>query len=148
MRIKLPGHKQKHPYTCLPASIKITLDYLGHEISEEEVEKVCKTTKAGTVPRNAVAGIKALGYNALSFEGGTIDLLELYLSRQLPVIAFLKVSELPYGIGGTHAVVVCGVEEGKVIYFDPGLGVEVKLKRKAFLKAWQSLNRTGLMIWR
>ena len=93
MRIKLPGHKQKYPYTCLQASIKITLDYLGHDLSEEEVEKVCKTTKAGTVPRNAVAGIKAMGYNALSFEGGTVDLLELYLSRQLPVIAFLKVSD-------------------------------------------------------
>lgn len=45
MRIKLPGHKQKHPYTCLPASIKITLDYLGHEISEEEVERFVRRRK-------------------------------------------------------------------------------------------------------
>ena len=118
------------------------------EGTEEEIVEACGTTKLGTSPGQAVGGVRVLGCEALGFEEGSLDFLIERLGQGLPTIVFLKVSELPYGSGGIHAGVVCGFEEEKVVYLDPGLGREVLLGMNVFLKAWQSLSSTGMIIWK
>lgn len=147
MKLDLPIYKQTRPYTCLPACIKIVLSFFSIEVAEDEVALACKTTGAGTLPRNAVAGIRTMGHQALAFEDGTLEFLLESLSRQQPVIVFLRVSDLPYGVAGVHAVVVCGLEEDEVIYVDPELAREVALEAKTFLTAWHSLGGEGLLVW-
>ena len=110
--------------------------------------EACGTTKFGTSPDQAIVGVRALGCEALCFEEGSLDLLIERLCQGLPTIVFLKVSELPYGGAGIHAAVVCGFEEEKVVYLDTGLGSEVSLEINVFLKAWQSLNSTGMILWK
>ncbi|ODS36517.1 MAG: hypothetical protein A7316_09960 [Candidatus Altiarchaeales archaeon WOR_SM1_86-2] len=147
MKIRLSKYRQKKEYTCVPASIKIILEYLGADIPESEIEKACKTGKEGTLLRNVENGVKKLGHNVLSFENGTIDFLIECISRKLPVIVVLKVSDLPYGHAGIHGAVVCGFEHGKMIYIDPGIGEEVELELEIFLKSWKSLGSKGFIIW-
>ena len=122
MKLEIPTYKQKRPYTCLPGCIRSVLGYLGVERTEEEIVEACGTTKFGTSPDRAAAGVRALGCEALCFEEGSLDFLIERLCQGLPTIVFLKVSELPYGSAGIHAGVVCGFEEEKVVYLDPGLG--------------------------
>ncbi len=69
------------------------------------------------------------------------------LSHGHPVIVFLEVSNLPYGVTGAHAVVICGFENGEIIYMDPSLGREVTLDLATFLHAWASMDNQGILIW-
>ncbi len=147
MKIKLSKYRQKKDYTCIPASIKIVFEYYGIEIPEDKIEESCKTIKGGTLLKNVENGIKKIGYNVLSVKQGTIDFLIECISHNLPVIVILKVSDLPYGHAGIHAVVVCGFENGKIIYVDPAVGEEVELKLEIFLIAWKSLGSRGFIIW-
>jgi len=148
MKLEIPTYKQKNPYTCLPACIRSVLGYLGVACTEKEVVEACGTTKFGTSPDRAVGGVRAFGCEALCFEEGSLDFLIERLCQGLPTLVFLKVSELPYGSAPIHAGVVCGFEEEKVIYLDTGLGREVSLEMNVFLRAWQSLNSTGMVLWK
>jgi len=70
------------------------------------------------------------------------------LSSGHPIIVFLEVSDLPYGGTGAHGVVVCGFEDGKIIYMDPSLGREVTLDLVTFLRAWGRMDNQGILIFR
>lgn len=87
MKLDLPIHQQTRPYTCLPACIKMVLGFIGIEMAEDEIAQACKTTGAGTLPRNAVAGIRTIGHQALAFEDGTLEYVDPELAREVALEA-------------------------------------------------------------
>lgn len=100
------------------------------------------------MPHQALAGIQELGWEATLISDGSINFLLKCLSDGHPIIVFLEVSELPYGVAGAHGVVVCGFEDGEIIYMDPSLGQEVGLDLATFLRAWGRMNNQGILILR
>lgn len=62
MKIKIKALKQETDYTCLPACIRIIMNYFGNEKPEYEIAATSFTTKAGTRLRDAVHAIRSYGY--------------------------------------------------------------------------------------
>jgi len=123
------------------------LQFYGTEISEQAIQMACSTIPGGTLPHQALAGIQELGWEATLISAGNINFLLKCLSDGHPVIVFLEVSDLPYGATGAHGVVVCGFEDGEIIYMDPSLGREVTLDLVTFLRAWARMDNQGILIW-
>jgi ABC-type bacteriocin/lantibiotic exporter with double-glycine peptidase domain len=47
MKIDLPILKQETPHTCLPACVRIVLQYYGQEFSEETIASACQVNRRG-----------------------------------------------------------------------------------------------------
>jgi ABC-type bacteriocin/lantibiotic exporter with double-glycine peptidase domain len=146
MKVDLTPFQQETDYTCLPACIRIVLDFWGVSRTEQEIAQVCRANVAGTLLREAIAGVQQLGFHALRLDNGTFDDLTGYLSQGLPVIVGLAAAVLyPQGSGG-HAVVVCGMEQNEVLYVDPISGTEERLDTARFMRAWRQRRGLGLVI--
>jgi len=127
MKIDIKALKQETHYTCLPACIRILLNYLGNDKTESDIAYSCHTTKAGTFLRNAVRAIQNFGYEVAQIQEGTLDDLFQSILHQEPVIVILGVERLPYGDFGTHAVVVIGFQEKDILFIEPASGKEVQM---------------------
>ncbi len=40
MKLNVPSYTQLEPYSCLPACIKVVLQFYGTDISEQEIQRV------------------------------------------------------------------------------------------------------------
>jgi ABC-type bacteriocin/lantibiotic exporter with double-glycine peptidase domain len=146
--MKLKTFQQKYSHSCIPACVRIVLEYWGYCYTEEELISACKCfPRVGTLPENAISGIESLGHNALWFEEATTERLISLIENKWPVIVFLYAGDLPYGRSGLHAVVVNKINKGKILYIDPALAKEVVLDLDVFLKAWGDLDNQGIVIW-
>lgn len=134
MKLKIKPQKQSKPYTCLPRAVKIILEYFGVKKSEEELEKIYRTTESGT--SNISYGLKKMD---------PVDLMNL-LKNKIPVIVFLKASDLSKDKKGEHAVVVIGFSKKDMIFIDVGLGKDVNMPFKSFMDAWKEAGMMGLVI--
>ncbi|MBU1486709.1 C39 family peptidase [bacterium] len=148
MKINLKPYQQEKPYTCLPACCRTVLAFLGQCLTEDEIVSLCGTRKSGTLLIDALHGIQQLGFNVTLIKDGTLDLLLDYLYKHEPVIVGIATDKLPYGTTGGHAIVVCGVEEEKIVYIDPVTGSEERLDLFAFMRAWRRQNSRALIISR
>jgi len=146
MKLNVPSYRQGESYTCLPACIKVVLEYFGTCLAEDTIACACRTTPAGTIAELALDGIRTLGYDGALMERGTVGVLLSVLDAGNPVVAFVDGAELPYGTGGVHAVVVCGYEAGDVACMDPALGQHVALDIITFLRAWSGMGYEGLLV--
>ncbi len=146
--MKLPLFRQEQAHTCLPACLRIILAYRGRQHTEAELAQVCGSVPIwGTLPAEAVDGLKRLGYQALWFENATLERLLELLRQDWPVIVFLRAADLPHGQAGLHAVVVGRIETEQVIFVDPALGVEAHLDLSSFIRAWSALGNQGMVVW-
>lgn len=142
-----PFH-QEQPHTCLPACVRIVLDYWGHPHSEEELAQAFHSVPLwGTLPGDVIAGLEELGYRGLWFENAGLERLLALLDQDWPVIVFLRAADRPRGRTGLYAVVVSGLKTGQVLCMDPAIGEEVRLSLEVFLRAWSALDNQGLVVW-
>lgn len=59
MALDVPLLRHEHPWTCLPACIRMVLAYRGQLIEEAEIAAACRTTPLrGTQPERAVEGVQ------------------------------------------------------------------------------------------
>jgi len=146
--MNLAPFRQDHPHTCLPACIRIVLDYRGFQHSEDELAEACGSLPAwGTLPSDAIDGLERLGYQALWFENASLERLMALLEQDWPVIVFLRAADLPHGHTGLHAAVLASLEGGDAIIVDPALGEEARLSLSDFLQAWSALGNQGMVVW-
>jgi len=146
MKISIPKLKQESNYTCLPACVRIILDYFNCKLSEKDISIACNTTKAGTLLNDSLHAIQSFGFNVTQIQDGMLDDLFQSIVDGEPVIVIIGVEHLPYGDFGTHAVVVNGFEDNDIIFVDPGLGKEMRMNIIKFLNAWQSREKSGIII--
>ncbi len=146
--MKLTPFRQQQPHTCLPACIRIVLDYWGKEHDEAELAQACGSVPVwGTTPAEAVDGLERMGYRALWFENASLERLIALLDQNWPVIVFLRAADLPHGRAGLHSVVVAELQAGDVIYIDPSLGAEARMSLDQFVRAWSALDHQGMVVW-
>lgn len=147
MKIELLHVKQEQDYTCVPACIRIVLHHFGSDFSEAEISDACKTTPLGNDLEEAAQGVALLGFKSIKLKGAVFHDIIRYIQKHQPVIVFVSVKHLPYGgLGGTHAVVVNGLEEKKVSFIDPARGEEITVVMGTFLKAWRARGCRALVI--
>lgn len=148
MPLDVPLRRQEHPWTCLPACIRMVLAYRGNWLEEAAIAAACGTVPLrGTQPERAVEGVQQLGYHALWFENADLFRLQDLIEHDWPVIVFLRSRDLPAGGHGLHGVVVTGVEDDNVIIADPQSNSRFPLSRKQFLSAWAALDAQGMVVW-
>lgn len=138
--LPLNYRKQENPTTCIPACVRMVLEYHGLILSEEAliddmgfrldppgleeaVRKVCKAYRA----------IGKLEY------GTRHDLARVFKSG-VPLIASVNVEGLDWGAdypGFKHCVVVVGFEGDDVVFFDPWTGKHPsRLPLNEFCRHW------------
>lgn len=148
MPLDVPLLRQEHPWTCLPACIRMVLAYRGQFIEEADIAAACRTMPLrGTLPERAVEGVQELGYHALWFENADLVRLQDLINHDWPVIVFLRARDLPGGITGLHGVVVIDVAPKGVTVLDPQAGKRYTLGQGSFLSAWRALDAQGMVIW-
>jgi len=148
MVLDVPLLRQEHPWTCLPACIRMVLAYRGRLIEEAEIAAACGTVPfRGTRPEKAVEGVQQLGHHTLWFENADLSRLQDLIAHDWPVIVFLRARDLPAKGHGLHGVVVIGVENDTVIVADPQSNRRYLLAHQKFLSAWQALDAQGMVIW-
>jgi ABC-type bacteriocin/lantibiotic exporter with double-glycine peptidase domain len=86
VKIELPIFPQRQPYTCVAACLRSVLAALGSEYSEEELAQACNTVPAGARLRDAAAGARSLGFDALFLGGATFETLLGWLEQDVPMI--------------------------------------------------------------
>ena len=149
MALDVPLFPQEHPWTCLPACIRMVLAYRGQLVEEVDIAVACRTTPLrGTLPEQAVEGVQQLGYHALWFENADLTRLQDLTDHNWPVIVFLRARDLPGGGSGLHGVVLIDVTIDGVAVLDPQAGKRYTLGRDAFLSAWRALDAQGMVIWK
>lgn len=122
---------------CLPASAAMTLDFLGVEVSQQELARnIINPDGLGDIYK-MVKYAKDLGFDA-SFRVLTIEQIEDYLSQEIPLIAIQKYKQSnPLA----HARVIIGYDSQKkeIISNDPTIGNNYTIPYDQFL----NLNLTA-----
>ena len=137
-KIKVGSYRQKTGYTCGPAVLKIVLHYFGRNFSEKTILKAAGTTKKqGTSHEGLVYVLNKLGYKWVQKENATIQNIEFFIKKKLPVIVDYQAWH------GGHYSVICGFDKTHLIVCDPAKdGGFRSINKKLFLKRWHD---TGVL---
>lgn len=83
--LPITGFQQTTEYTCGPAAVVTLLNYYGLQGDEMTIasEMGTSTTKGTTLPQMA-DWLKANGFNVVSGEGGSLDLIRQNLDKKIP----------------------------------------------------------------
>ena len=128
---KPPYFPQAHPFSCVPACLRMILASYKFEITETELRSRCECDETGTAPSNAVEAAVECGFNAYKAEL-LFEELEDLVSQNITPIVFIRVFE---DTNYSHAVVVYKISKKKVFVLDPEIG-ERKLDADKFTEIW------------
>ncbi|MFQ6119163.1 MAG: cysteine peptidase family C39 domain-containing protein [Methanosarcinales archaeon] len=134
--IKVPHYKQNKDYTCVPACVRMVLEYHNHMISEEELEILMETDIWGTYAENML-NITSIGFDVRVLLSNYSELTSL-IDSSLPCIVFLQTDSLSYwDVECSHAVVVVGFDDEHVFVNDPWFSdAPIKIPKNEFMTAW------------
>jgi len=116
---------------CGPASLRAVLLYFGVDKTEAEIAKLAGSNPdEGTPPEGLVRAAKALGFNAHTKSGATLDDIREWLGKGTPVIVDW------FSVDEGHYSVVKSIEDNKVFLMDPEIGSERSLDIDTFKRVW------------
>ena len=134
---KPPHFFQTHPFSCVPACLRMVLASLGSKISEFDLRDLCQCDETGVERKKAINAVLELGFD--SYEANLIiDELQENLKNGLNPIVFLRFSETA---NYSHAVVVYKISKEKVFVLDPAIG-ERELDINLFTEIWSRGSTT------
>jgi len=125
---------------CLPACVEMVLASFGRHVERDWLKQVLETTSLGT-PGFKLLNLRAHGYEVTYAAAMNERPLTEALSNDIPPIALVYTTGLPYWIRETaHAVVV--VEFGdRVMLHDPAFAEQPQIvSRDAFMLAWSDFD--------
>jgi len=138
--IKKPHHKQEQTSSCIPACVKIMLEFFGIKLSESELRLKLKTKPSGTHIIN-IFTLNDEPYGIYStIEFWSLTQLKAYLEKsKLPCIVMLWTEYLNHWDSEClHSVVVHGFDDSHIIINDPNFTQkEFYVPFEDFLNAWQ-----------
>ncbi|MGV3721961.1 MAG: C39 family peptidase [Actinomycetota bacterium] len=140
----VPYCSQETPYTCLPACLRMCLEWIGASVAEAELAALCHTGRLGTRPDDAAAAIASLGFEFVKPERPTIEWLASCLAADQPVIVGLAIRA--NGRRSLHAAVVIGIDECNVTLHDPQRGAEIRERIDDFRAAWELAGSSAITV--
>ena len=139
---KLKWYKQEKPYSCIPACIRMILEY--HDIVESEtaLRFKCKSKMSGTHPLNAVACCKSYGLDCYIDSLDLMDLKNLLNDDILPIVnIFKREADVWY----SHCVIISNIEHEQIEIVDPEDGFH-KFPTVKFDELWSFANRMAIIV--
>jgi len=138
--LKKKHYKQELRASCVPASARILLEYLGIPVENEAfLRRILKTKASGTNIPNLLylQDEKAWHLNVQLLRGTVEELLFKLDKEKIPVIAVVDTDPLPHWQESTaHVLVVVGFDKGHMIVNDPNFDRnEVKVPLERFQQA-------------
>ncbi len=150
--INKPHHTQEHSTSCLPASAKMLLNFIGDMIEEAELRDLLGTTDRGTAVINILKLNASLpDVKAELHEWLLANLFEYLDNRLHPCIVIVWTGALPYWSDGDdlHAVVVHGFDDEHIFINDPYFNdQEFRVPIETFLAAWAETENLAITIER
>jgi len=146
--ISLPHFLQEQDKTCVPASVRMVLAYLGIDRSELEISAALASQKDGT----SVMNIELLSEINWGVVVRTAEVspykLKSYLDQGIPVIVAVWTSSLPYWTRDLpHALVIIGYDETNVYLHDAKFPEAPKtVPWNSFLTVWEDFGRFSAII--
>lgn len=145
--LPVPHFEQSRDGMCLPACVRMILQYWGYQASETEIARHVETKSFGTAITNVIR-IRRLGYQ-VNFGSLTQVQLETYLISGKPVIARVWADMLDYWDAATsHVVVVVGFDDKYIYLNDPAFAeAPRRVLWDGFLAAWAEFDETAAAIY-
>lgn len=134
--IALTHLKQQEEYSCVPACVRMVLEYYGDRRSETELITRLECTPFGTTAE-ATRGVSDLGYE-VEVAYSTFEEIQIHIASRRPLVAFLRTGALDYwSSDAPHAVLVIGYDDQFVYLDDPFFDVAPqKSSLPSFQRAW------------
>ncbi|MBN1487428.1 MAG: C39 family peptidase, partial [Anaerolineae bacterium] len=127
---------------CLAACAQMVLDYLGLEVTQEELARRLGVRPHIGVPSSRLLRLRSATLDVVYTDGNLLDLIA-WIDNGLPVIAFVQVDQLPYWQGQyfQHALLVIGSDTQLLYLLDPAAGVDpIAVSHGDFLLAWDEME--------
>ena len=146
--LSIPHHQQKQPADCLAACAAMVLDYLGVQVTYDNLQKLLKVEPYGASAYN-LHYLTPLGV-MVDVDIRDLTLLKESIDSDIPVIALVKTGELSYWSQETnHVVVAVGYEEDRIFVNDPVFQSGPNLiSAKEFELAWLGFDYLSAIITR
>jgi ABC-type bacteriocin/lantibiotic exporter with double-glycine peptidase domain len=130
-------------YQCGPASLAGVLNYLGINITPDDIaEEIFSESARGTLNIDMVLYAQRKGLNAIQYKGSMED-LKKNVESGYPVIVLVDYGFSLYQVN--HFMVVVGYNEHGVIV-NSGKDKGKFISTEDFLKAWRKTNYWTLLI--
>ena len=143
-------HKQQEDFGyCLPACIEMVFAYFGIRRSQSSLAQILGLIIPAGVPCSRIKRLASSKIDVI-YQEGTLDDINNWLNKQIPVIVFLLMSELPQWRGEElqHAVVVVGLDKQTIYLMDPALETgPTPTPIDDFILAWYEMdNRYAILV--
>jgi ABC-type bacteriocin/lantibiotic exporter with double-glycine peptidase domain len=154
--IIVPHFSQEKAKTCLPASIRMVLAYLGIQRSESEIAALMQSSSEGT----SVMNVTFISKWGLEVWSGTLTppTLKTYINQSIPVIVVVNLLSLDSSFESlasdengerNHTLVVVGYDDSDILVNDALADSSQNPKRikwSTFLKAWDDFGNFAAVI--
>jgi ABC-type bacteriocin/lantibiotic exporter with double-glycine peptidase domain len=144
--IKKPHYKQEKDFSCIPACLKMILEFFNKPVAESDLRKQLKTKPFGTHIINVVSLKEFYGIEA-KIEFWSLEELKTHLnSSRIPCIALVWTEYFAHWKQNClHSVIVIGYSNEHVIINDPIFDEkEFLVPFDDFINAWQAND--GLVV--
>jgi ABC-type bacteriocin/lantibiotic exporter with double-glycine peptidase domain len=149
--LAVPHRRQETRSGCLPACVQMVLAYQGIVRSQAELGRLMGTHPLVGTPYSHIVRLRSAEISVAYQRASELDDLAGWLARELPVIAFVQMRELPHWQGhwSQHAVVVVGLGRETVHILDPAAPAQViAVASGDFLLAWEEMDLAYAVIAR
>ena len=144
--IRKKHYKQERTYSCVPACVRMVLEYIGEQTTEEFLRRFLKTKYYGTNLLN-IRYLSEIGFRATITYGSIEELKDLIKERKLPIVRLVTRDLDFYDFDGYHAVIIVGINQEFVIANDPYFETEViEIPIHDFTFAWAECDYLAIII--
>jgi hypothetical protein len=134
-------HRQVTPWSCGPSALKIVLDFYENKINPGKLISETECTTEGTLHKGLRKILDKLGYKYIEKEKATIDDIEEFIIKGIPVIVDYQAYH------GGHFSTIIGFDENRFYISDPASDKKYKwIKKQDFEKRWHEEDEPGKIV--
>lgn len=143
--IRKKHYKQERAYSCVPACVRMVLEYLGEQTTEKFLRRFLKTKYYGTNLLN-IRYLSDIGFRT-TITYSVEELKRFIKERKLPIVRLVTRDLDFYDFDGYHAVIIVGIDQESVIANDPYFATEViEIPIRDFTFAWAECDYLTIII--
>ena len=144
--IRKKHYKQERTYSCVPACVRMILEYLGETTTEEFLRRFLKTKYYGTNLLN-IRYLSDIGFRTTIIDSSIEELKKLIKEQKLPIVRLVTRDLDFYDFDGYHAVIIVGINQKSGIVNDPYFETEViEIPIHDFIFAWAECDYLTIII--
>jgi tetratricopeptide (TPR) repeat protein len=142
-------HERQTWNNCGPATISMLLSRFGRTDTQREAAQFLKPDKEdkNVSPDELVAYAQSLGYEALAFVGGDMNVLRTLVTNGFPVIVESWFIPEPNDEMG-HYQLLIGYDDRQAIFYDSYEGPDLREDIAEFEPLWRVFNNMAVVVWR